>query len=313
MSSSATPVDPRLLELLSEVGKQGESVLFDYTAHGAQEATSEQGVRSSEFAVGLSSAERELLRTHRDEAAKLLVEAAVARLCDHSRGRLVYIYAQPDPSSLHARALWHSERGSALTSIDDRSSSVARLLLNASRAQVSVAQLIVSSLRLRERPSARVYLAHDALYRSEPNSALRLAQHIVRNEHAPQILCNAFEVAGAALGDLGRVAEALDCYERAFWIAERARLPTRVTITPALNAVLHALILGKATMVREHAARVRASLVDSRDLINEIVAPYKRGALEGAADMVSLRTGYTRFCRELGDDIAEVVYEAIAV
>jgi hypothetical protein len=313
VSSSAIPLDPRLLELLSAVGKQSESVLFNYTRGDPTCLPAHNEVRATGFTAGLSPAEHELLRTHREDLAKLLLEVALTKLCDLAESRVIYVHPRPSAESLLQRSKVSVRQCASLEMMDDRAPAIARLLIGAETPEVSVAQIVVASLRLRERPSARVYLAHDALYRNEPHSALQLARQVASHERDPHTLCNALELAGAALGDLGRAAEALTCYQKAHFVASRAKLAGRIIIVSALNAVLHALIVGDAVALRKYGAQVHESLPGSADLVQGIVAPYKRDALWAAGEASSLHSSFARFQGLLSDDVAEVVYGAIAV
>lgn len=213
---------PEIEELLREVASDPRSTLLRVPRPKVLRTFFEHDPTVSQHATGLRAAERELLRTHRDELAKLLREACVMKLYGHpaAKGRMLRHVTATQvlsiPNKVALRERFRRERRSPVgpLGLDDA------LLLDACTEvdgvdQPTIGQLAALSLRLHPTTQARIYAAENAVLEGLTPDALLLLDAAASFDEAPLLLALIACNQGAAYCDLGRFDAGRDAYGHA--------------------------------------------------------------------------------------------------
>ena len=261
MTSTSGAVNPEIQALLEEIARDPRSHLLRVPRLHLPLAF-EPPVRPGE--AFLTKAERHLLKSHRDEVAQLLLDAARRAAYAHPRAatrlhRCLTVDREldlGDPEEWRRRSLYEME----LAPDDCRQSEEFEVLKECTRTKraphCSSATMALASLRLVPRAEARICLAAglglDGHVRS---GTIVLSKTIVLGSSILNEQC-ALELLGSFLFEVGSVHQAHAAYRRGSFGETRS--------TPVMNWMLVALQLGDSRSALE-AANCLGDRIDDED------------------------------------------------
>lgn len=213
-------LDPRTEELLREVAADPSSCLLRVPRREVEEALTRTDYRGLSSTVGLSAAERELLRTARAEVAYWLNVVCFRRLTEDEETRVLYSRVADGGSAIDAPSVEiaaHACEGIRESSlaVDLGEDAALELLANAvsDRApRVSVDALAAASLRLSPSFVARHYALQAIVGQRRASAAHRLAVGLSTTSAARADRAYSHAILGTTLWSLGQLHGARDAY-----------------------------------------------------------------------------------------------------
>jgi hypothetical protein len=221
----AEPVlfDPAIEDLLREIAADPDSCLLRVPRPSIVKSLAHRQGVVRPSATGLSSAERELLRVHRAELAKLLREACVLRLAQHPQLRLelsLHLTATRR-TPVMSSADWRSKTKYTLQAARSDGSDLGGMeLLDACVApggveSTSVAQLAIASMRLEPTDAARIYPAVELTLDGAERMALRILHETLLGLCSNSCAAHAWTHVAHAQAKTGEIAQANASYVNA--------------------------------------------------------------------------------------------------
>lgn len=251
--------NPDLEGLLHEIAADPRSHLLRVERPDVYASLRDRQTAVSHRATGLTSPERELLRSYRYEAAYLLRETCVALLTETSgdifdRGEGLDSQPSLRPTSERQRDLVAAAEG--MSSVTAASSASFKRLIS-SLAGASVSRVATASLRLLPTDQARIYIGQHAIARRQPLSALACFREVLGRRPRPTQLNEVFARtnAGCAFFQLDRIADALKAYRG-------AALQGELRLESAVGWLISAVQLGS-----------RAEVLGSAHLLDDRLGP----------------------------------------
>jgi len=213
-------LDPRTEELLREVAADPSSCLLRVPRREVEEALTRTDYRGLTSTVGLSAAERELLRTARAEVAYWLNVVCFRRLTEDEETRVLYSRVADGGSAINApsvEVVGHAcgEIRENSLAIDLGEDAAIELLANAvsdSAPRVSVDALAAASLRLSPSFVARHYALQVIVGQRRASVAHRLAVALSTTSAARTDRAYSSAILGTSLWSLGQLHGARDAY-----------------------------------------------------------------------------------------------------
>lgn len=238
-----TQLDSSAEEILRDVARDPRSSLFAIDPTKLVRGLRDASLQASKQAAGWTSAERELLRTHRDEAARLLRDAHRALLLESSSNCAIDPFERPNEeqraAATHAaiEASRH-ENGAFARELSKSASSPS----STGRAEPRDA-ILHASLRLLDLPSTRVQLAFEYVAQNQNETALMVAHDVLRARPGGSVERSAFDVRGVALSALNRRPESRVAFEHAIEIGMRCDLDAAEVAIPMSSRLFLAVLL----------------------------------------------------------------------
>lgn len=226
MSDSSYLLDPEVEAILQEVAKAPDSVLLRVDRPKELKVLLGGGDTIVRSKTGLSSAERQLLEVHRDEAAYLLRLAyyELARRGANARGKGLVLYPVDDSvplvsdAQLHSRL--HRERSLAPSETEVRTtidSGMEVLSVPCS----SLIDLAALSLRLVPSDSARSYVGSEYMIAGHWHSAESIYRRLIDETARKHIKASFLTGLANALARTNRPEVSRECYRQAVEISSR--------------------------------------------------------------------------------------------
>jgi tetratricopeptide (TPR) repeat protein len=216
--SVAEPIlfDPAVEELLREIAADPDSCLLRVPRPAVVQSLAHRQEIVRPTATGLTSAERELLRVHRAEVAKLLREACVLRLASHpcARFELTLFLTGRIRTHVAREGDW---RASARFYRTHSGGDVGVELLDAciepeGLAAVSVSQLAAASMRLCPSDAARIYPSIELILQGNETAALHLLMEAVLQGLSARYAAHAWAQIGLAFSNLSEHRRSIEAY-----------------------------------------------------------------------------------------------------
>jgi hypothetical protein len=275
VSPSQQIFSPELEEILRDVARMPDSVLLRAPRSKPTAKLFDVLGPASPMAAGLSSAERELLRAHRDELASVLRDACwmatqeVGRResCLDRRNGLGGIQRVHSQAAIQARA-----EGALSTASGQVEHILARLVSANGFSKPSVAELATASHRIQPTDHARICAALDLIWRGQPEASVELSLEVAQH--------------GTLLAD--RIASwrnAATAYE----MAGDLRRALALAVTASQLASDYAYPALHAFALAIHAQQSREALY-AASLIDTLSADFTPGLVAFALDLESRRT-----------------------
>jgi len=224
MSDSSYLLDPEVEAILQEVAKDPDSVLLRVDRPKELRVLLAGGDTVVRSKTGLSSAEKQLLEVHRDEAAYLLrlayYELAGKLVKDRERGLFFY------PRHYHAEHVSDAEvinrlsRESSSPCVDNEAQEVIRLGLDVlSESSPHMMSLAALSLRLAPSPAAHSYVAREFILSGHWYSAESVCRRLVCQPMPDDHKASCLASLGTVLAQTRRMEESRETFRRATGLA----------------------------------------------------------------------------------------------
>lgn len=283
--------DLELDALLREVAADPRATMLRIARPAAFRSAFESAIAVSPHATGLTLAEREIVRTHREQLALLLRQACVARLYAHPRAAALLVRQQTadtrieliQPAELRRRARAElSACGDDLPRLDGIEL-VERMACDEGSGSTDVIQLAAASMRLWPTDQARMYEASALYFDGEARAASRLYEAVIAQSSDSLIVAFAWYNLARIHLDAGTFDQALDGY--------RAAVDCDDSLLIALLAWLAAgLSLGSESQSLAAATRLRDVPPIPRSVIDEFARTRRLRCGAAAVDERARRT-----------------------
>jgi hypothetical protein len=213
-------LDPRTEELLREVAADPSSCLLRVPRREVEEALTRTDYRGLTSTVGLSAAERELLRTARAELAYWLNVVCFRRLTEDEETRVFYSRVADGGSAIDAPSVADAVRGcdgirNSSIAVDLGEGAALQLLSDAlsdHAPRVSVEALAAASLRLAPSFVSRHYALQALVGQRRASAAHRLAVGLTTTSASRTDRAYSHAILGTTLWSLGHLHAARDAY-----------------------------------------------------------------------------------------------------
>lgn len=308
--SVAEPIlfDPAVEELLREIAADPDSSLLRVPRPTVVHSLTHRQETVRPTATGLTSAERELLRVHRAEVAKLLREACVLRLSEHPRAPATlgrYLTAVRRTPRVHPEK-WR-ERAIHLREVADESLNVFDLLDKCIAPNgvetASIAQLVAATLRLEASGTASLYSAIESDLTGESSLALARAESVLATGCTAHSGAHAWQTIGSVHSHDGKPQLARDAYEAAKRLNPRA-------VVPPLSLLGIACEIGSLDEVRAGEAVLLVVLDGNHGALDEYVELLRRRKSLGQLVITHQRRDLLRRYGEQLGSTARMVIDA---
>lgn len=252
-------IDPEVEEILLRIGADPGSALLRVPRPRDIRGLLERRQGVSAGAEMLTVAERHLLQVHRNEVARLLVEASRMKLID-GPGRRVLVSPFQTASREHFR--WnptdlarHMDEIRSNRAIQDKTGHPWILLERCVRDPFgdspTVTQLAEASLRLQPSDEARIQAGLDLIHLGAPEASIRILNDVLQAPASETIRSSAENNLGVAYSFLGEMQKAHQHHVAACDVGEDS-------LEPWMNRLVFAIQLG---LVDD--ARIAAESIDS--------------------------------------------------
>lgn len=215
-------IDPELRALLREIATDPRARLFRSEIPRPTRLALRDGPTVGLHAAGLTAAERELLRAHREELAKLLRDSAEWKIQQHPHARVrVTRYANATeriPKLEHADLIANARRQHRALSRFEHlarhgwASARAHSLL--SSPATSAYEYASFSLRFVPHDAAWIHVARDLREEEDAAAASRILTDVVRRGHSANLQMSALSFLGVRYEQAGAQASAAACFAR---------------------------------------------------------------------------------------------------
>jgi hypothetical protein len=245
MPSELMVFSPEVEEILRDIAQDESSVLFRVPREKVEMTLIERSGFVGETAPGLSAAEREILRVHREEVAYVLRLACWVQLTSSTWGRVTLHTRDgvgvPIEASSRVSISEQAERALLTTSEDrtriDESDCLAHVSRPFPGSWPSVAQLASASHRLVPTDQTRLYAGLDLVSRQQPTSARFVFHQVLSGTPEPTHRVAALDDIAVAFG-----AQGLQVRAHPYLKAASYHAPERME--SHLNLLLSAIQLG---------------------------------------------------------------------
>jgi len=212
MASWLAELDPEVRGLLEDVARQG-SILLRLDPGAESIDPLQENLRLDWTAPGMASAERELLRAHREELWLLLHRAFCAKKLQDPLGLAV---SPPNPRSGNISSTQLALAGKRLQRVPDAPTGVLSALVEGDLAKAGYREIAIAACRAVDNESTRLLVAESDILTGRYQEALRAAQPVSERAVRPDLRVSALSLVGGAYGELGHDRLALESVGQAF-------------------------------------------------------------------------------------------------
>jgi len=279
MTSSNFNIDPDLHDLLGDIGRQRESVLFKVMSTDVQKLVDQPDSEGIDKSIGrLSNAERHLLDSRRHEVSALLHEA-IGRSWNRRPDLWSNVYLGPMTADRFlGESEWRARAAHPSIAEQGINSTVQALLSGADLDPASAVAVQSVAVKLAPTASRRTLLGYSLWHAGKSSAAGRLASRLCAEPDLGDSSSFAYEFAGMLASADFDVHEAGQLYRRAVglgpertgprleWLAQAIYFGDASEADHAIGSLLE-MKCDKAVLASIAAAR-RAAQADSRWSLN---------------------------------------------
>lgn len=225
-------VDPELEQLLREVAADPRATLLRIARPQAIRSVYESSIVARESATGLLAAERQLLRVHREELARLLRRACVMLIFESPSGR-AYTMRHVTATYRHdppTRERWLDDaRLELAVSKPDVATDVVTLLercvTDVASRRATISQLAAASARLQRTAQADIYRGEELAMAGMHGEAADVFELVTTRTASQQVVAATWNNLGKSLQEMNEVGRALRAFEHAIACDDSLAMP----------------------------------------------------------------------------------------
>lgn len=272
-----TNIDPELRVLLQEVAADPQARLFRIEIPRPERLLLSGAEPANPTTTGLTSAERQILRVHREEVAQILRDAAEWRIQQDPIGKVrvsPYItlncrrgFPERDElmGKLRSRTRWMRRSHATDASIEAGVRACSRL----DARHVSAYELAGASLRIVPHDAGWIQLARGLELEGESGTAGKVTMSVLKNNPASPCRASALSFLGVLCELRGRPADAAACFAS-------AAIGGSVAPNILLSWFVESILAGDRAQTKEAAARIDPYIPLGAEALTHWIAQMKR-------------------------------------